>query len=363
MKVLLCTPFDFSGKTPGGISVWAKNISDYYRENYPELELDLYSCTRSHYINENTGRLKRIYYGVVDYIKFIREIRHQVKKHKYDVVHVNSTASLGAIKDIVLCRILRKRTKVVIHYHFGRIPILSQQKNLEWKMVNKTIKLAHKVIVMDARSYDTLKSLGFSNVTEIPNPYSPELEQMVASLEGKVERKKRRVLFISRVFRLKGIYELVTACSKLKDIELRIVGPYEEVDRVQLEAIAGNPDWMEFVGPVSYDKVIDELMSCEICCLPTYSEGFPNIVMECMISKTPLITTPVGAIPQMLDIDGAPCGITVEPRNVEELTNAISCLLSDQETQAELVGRGYERVVNFYNIEIVARQLYNQWQS
>lgn len=363
MKVLLCTPFDFSGKTPGGISVWAKNIYDYNRNNSSDVILDIYSTTRTRYINENTGIIKRIYYGIIDYFHFIRDIRRKVREGGYDVVHMNSTASFGALKDIVLCKCLKKLTKVFIHYHFGRIPTLSKQRNFEWKMVSKTISLAHKVIVMDAESYRTLDSIGYRNVIEIPNPYSPTLDIKAAELAGKVERKKGRVLYIGRVFRQKGIYELVSACAKLSNIELRIVGPYEEVDRQNLLAIAENASWIDFVGPVGYDKVVEELMSCEICCLPSYTEGFPNIVLECMVTKTPIVATPVGAIPEMLDFDGKPCGIRINPRNVDDIVNALGTLLNNGEMQDRIVTNGYKRVSDLYNVQAVVLQLYNTWHD
>lgn len=363
MKILLCTPYNHLGKNPGGISVWAKNIYEYVIGNILDIKFDMYSCDRSHCINENTGTFKRIFYGILDYLHFIYDIFNKVRKEHYDVVHITSTASVGTIKDLLLCCLLRKRTKVFIHYHFGRIPELATQSSMEWKMIQKTAKLAHKVIVMDNASYCVLKEQGVDNVADIPNPYSPDIERIIAELEGKVQRKKRRVLFLSRVFRKKGIYELVAACSKLNDIELRIVGPYESIDKENLMQITGNADWIDFIGPVQYDNVIEELMSSEICCIPTYTEGFPNIVMECMLSKTPLITTPVGAIPQMMDLDGIPCGIFVEPRDVDGLRDAIFSLLGNFEQQEKMTNIGAERVRRLYSVKVVAEQLLHEWAS
>lgn len=360
----MCTPYDFSGKTPGGISVWAGNIADYHAAHPDEgVCLDVFACTRTHYVNENTKTLLRVYYGVVDYLGFIKEINRKVKKEKYDVVHINTTASMGALKDIVLCRLLKKKAKVFLHYHFGRIPSLIQSNNLEWKMINRSIKSAYRAIVMDHASFKALKAINMNNVVEIPNPYSPKLEELVANLQGKTERKKHRVLFAGRIFKQKGVYELVQACSKIQDIELRLVGPYEESDKQNLISLAKNGSWIQFVGPVSQETVIEELLSTDIFVMPTYNEGFPNAVLECMITKTPIIVTPVGAIPEMLDFDNDPCGIKIRPRNVDDIVSAIQSLIDDEELKKNLTQKALCRVKEQYSLEEVGKRLFNIWKS
>lgn len=364
MKVLLCTPYDSSEQAIGGISVWARNIVGYHKSNPSNISLDILDCTRSRSINENTSRIKRLYYGVVDYCDLIKRIYIKAKTEQYDVVHINTTASLSCIKDIVLSRLLgRLGVKVFLHYHFGRIPQLVAAKNREWKMVSNSIKLAHKAIVMDHTSFVALKENGFENVLEIPNPYSPELESLVEKLTPMYSRTKRRILFLSRVFKKKGIYELVQACSKIPNIELRIVGPYEEVDKNKLLEIAGHGDWIHFIGPVKHDVVVREYLQCELFVLPTYTEGFPNAILETMLCKTPTIVTPVGAIPQMLDFDGQPCGISIRPRNVEDIVDAIQKLLGNEELEKTITERGYQRVKALYSVEKVCKQLFAAWNS
>lgn len=362
MKVLLCTPYDCSGITIGGISVWAKNIVDYHKSKPGNIILDVLDCTRSQNINENTSKFKRLYYGIVDYCRLIKKIYTKVQKEQYEVVHINTTASYGCIKDIVLCRLLRGiGVRVFLHYHFGRIPQLVAANNREWKMVYKSIKLAHRAIVMDRTSFIALSDKGLENVVEIPNPYSPELEVLVEKLTPKYSRVKHRILFLSRVFKKKGIYELVQACSKIPNIELRIVGPYEENDKNNLLEIAGYGDWIHFIGPVKHENVVKEYLQCDLFVLPTYTEGFPNAILETMLCKTPTIVTPVGAIPQMLDFDGYPCGMSIRPRNVGDIVDAIEKLLDDEELKNTFTERGFKRVKQQYSVESVCKQLFDIW--
>ncbi len=364
MKVLLCTPYNLSEASIGGISVWAKNIVDYHQCHPGNIELNVLDCTRIHSVNENTGKIKRLFYGIVDYYDLIKRIYIKSKREHYEIVHINTTASLGCIKDIILCRLLRRMgIKVFLHYHFGRIPQLAIANNIEWKMISKSIKLAHRAIVMDHSSLVTLKENGFENVAEIPNPYSPELELLVKKLTPLYSRTKHRILFLSRVFKKKGIYELVQACRQIPNIELRIVGPYEEIDKNRLLEIAGHGDWIHFIGTIKHENVVKEYLQCDLFVLPTYTEGFPNAILETMLCKTPTIVTPVGAIPQMLDFDGQPCGISIRPRCVEDIVDAIQKLLDNDELKRTLTERGLKRVKELYSVKTVCKQLFDAWNN
>ena len=364
MKVLLCTPYDPSGKIPGGISVWAKNIMEYNRAFPEDVTIDVLDCDRTNSINENTGNFKRLYYGIKDYLNIIKQINRKTKKHEYNVVHINTTVSWSAIKDIVLCKMMQKNgVKAILHYHFGRIPSLLKAKNWECKLVRTSIKNAHKAIVMDHDSYKALLNAGFKNVVEIPNPYSPRLETLVEKLRDNVQRKPHRVLFAGRVFKKKGVYELVRACSQIQGIELRMVGPCEEVDKNNLLEIANHGQWIDFVGPVTQEKVIEEMMGCDVFVMPTYTEGFPNAVLECMVTKTPIIVTPVGAIPEMLDFDNNPCGVKIGVKNVKDIISAIQSTIDNEGLKNDLTERAYQRVHELYSLPKVGQQLYSVWRS
>ena len=366
MKILLCSPVSKDAKQAGGISVWANNILEYLDFNQKEnLSCEVVACDRTSRINENTGTLNRIWSGIKDYLAIVNEIKLHLKQKHFDVVHVNSTASISSIKDIFIIHLAhRYGAKVVIHYHFGRIPKLIRQNNWEWKFVKLVTKIADAVIVMDNNSYAALTELGLKNIFNIPNPYSTVLEEQVNAIKASIKRVKRRVLYIGRVFRLKGIYELTEACMRVDNIELRVVGPYDEADKQNLLALCKNAPWFHFVGPITHDKVLEELMACEVFVLPSYSEGFPNAILESMMCKTPIIATPVGAIPQMLEFGSDhPCGISIGVKNVNDIMVAIARIIDNEEMKEDLTARAYHKVRNEYNIHAVGAQLYATWKE
>lgn len=364
MKILLCSPVvGVSATNPGGIAVWEQNIINHYKVHPDDMQIDVQSCDRREYINENTGNVKRVWCGIKDYIRIIKEIKARFEVTHYDAVHMCTTASLSLIKDYVTFRIAkRKGIQTVLHFHFGRIPRLFNENTWETKLLKRVLKIADKIIVMDNYSYDTLRSNGYENVFNVPNPLSPSVLQEIEKFSG-IQRKPRQILYAGRVFRLKGIYELVEACKGIPEVSLRVVGHVDFSDKQTLAALANGESWLDFAGPVAHEQVIKELLACDVFALPSYSEGFPNAIIEGMACGTPIVATPVGAMPDMLNVNTEPCGICVPVKDVVSLREALSALLDDEETK-ELYGRrARKRVSEMYSIDSVWKMLCDVWRK
>ena len=106
------------------------------------------------------------------------------------------------------------------------------------------------------------------------------------------------------------------------------------------------------------------MKSCGIFVLPSYSEGFPNVILESMACGCPIVATSVGAIPEMLAIGSEnPCGICVHQQNVGELRKAIVELLENPLKAAEFSANARKRVYEQYAISKVWEQLVEIWNG
>ena len=363
MKVLFVAPFD--GVT-GGILRWAEHIFNYYQTlDDSDIKMDKFSIGRKHAVN--IGRpIERIINAIKDYGRTIGNYKRILKNNSYDIAHISTSASLSLLKDLLMIKIAhRYGTKTVIHFHFGRIPELQKQNNWEWKLIKKVISMSDSVIVMTESSYKTLTDCGYCNVRLVPNPLSSAVTDYISKhpSRGKIPDT---ILFVGHVIKTKGVEELVDACSHIENVKLKIIGytTDEMKSLLQQKAIncKGDSSWLELIGELSYEQVLDQMQRCDVFVLPTYTEGFPNVILESMACGCAIVTTKVGAIPEMLkEDDSGKYGILIEPQNTEALVSAIKILLFDEDLKKQCRQNACRRVNERYSIPIIWSKLLNIW--
>lgn len=368
MKVLFCSPFLNSDKVAkGGINQWGQYIVSYWKE-YARDTVDLIpvSFDRHHQVCESRSAIGGFVHGVKDLLAPMREAMGKAVRYRPDLVHICTSGGQGALRDLALIAMAKLLgAKVAIHLHFGRIPQLVLGNTLEWKLLRLAIGKADAAIAMNQSTLKALRSCGFKNACYLPNPLDVSVLREIKALEASVERTPRRLVFVGHVFRSKGVFEAVEACKGMDGVTLRLVGKCPEPIKAELRKIAGTgdgADWLEFTGEVSHRQVIEELLQADVFVFPSYSEGFPNVVLEAMACGCPIAASNVGAIPEMLDVDGDACGMCYEPRSVEEVRRAVSKLLGDARLKAEYAAKAKKRVEEQYAIPIVWKQMVDIWK-
>ena len=255
----------------------------------------------------------------------------------------------------------RKRIKTVIHFRFGRIPELAIKKNWEWKLLKKVVGLSNTAIVLDKLSYDTLRSYGFKNVEILPNPIAQGVKAIVDN-HSELDRVPNTVLFTGHVIKTKGVFELVEACNQIPGVKLRMVGHVD--DDMKQKLLQSATCDLYIVGELPYEEVIKEMLKSDVFVLPTYTEGFPNVILESMAAGCAIVTTSVGAIPQMLEEeDDKHYGLVVKPRDIDSLVCGIRRLLIDDELKEECRKNVKVRVNERYSIEYVWDRMCEIWQQ
>lgn len=367
IKVLLVSPY--SDKRTGGIGTWSKIVLDYAQNHSP--------CTVV-FLNTVQGLPKRwsmnyklAYYaiGFFDSLLIIVRLFGLMLIKRPDVVHYTSSAGSALHKDLIAIFIVKNifRKKFVIHWHFGRIPYIFEDKGKEFSLFVKVCGKVNCSITIDERSYQMLKQEGIK-VVNIPNPIPVALQneaQQLSLQDLHSKRKRGIVLFVGHVLRGKGIYELVKSCVLCDEVkQLVVVGPFfdenvkEELVDISKQREGGQ--WLHIVGEKIREDVWNYYSECNVFCLPSYSEGFPYVILEAMAFGCPIVATNVGAIPEMLE---GGCGKLIEAKQVEPLRKALTEVLS-HETQASVMGeRAHEKVLSEYTIEKAYGMYKDVWES
>lgn len=365
-KVVLCSN---SPSTDGGIAAWTKHILQYYKLNASEnFSLSHFPFERKYFIDpSSTPVSKRIIFGIRDYWGIIFSFRKKIKQEKPNVVHITTSASLGLIRDLIMIFIIKsEKINSIIHFHFGRIPELKEKGNWEWRLLRFAIKKADYAIVIDRQSYTTLVDSGYKNVCFLPNPISPDLLSSIEKFKN-IERSKRTILFAGHLLKTKGVFEIVRACIRIPNIKIRMMGKAQSGIPEQLFELAkekGNADWIEILANQNSEVVVKEMLSATVFVLPSYTEGFPNVILESMVCKCPIVATAVGAIPEMLNCNSnEEAGICVAPKNVGALQKGIEQMLENKIFSQHCVENAHKRVLEKYSITVVCGQLNSIWEN
>ncbi len=348
----------------GGITKWTKYILDYSTSNNTGIELEQYYPPTK--VACEGISIKRVWRGVQSYMPLLRGLIEKLKQQRYEVVHFSTSASFSLIRDILTVKIAQKYgAKTVIHFHFGRIPQIFQARNWEYRMIDILIKMTDMVMVMDKASFNTLREAGYKNISLIPNPLSTEVAEMIERNKT-VMREPRKLVFAGHVIKTKGILELVSACKNISNINLEIYGRiYDEMYQALIaEAGQNHHKWLSIKGECQLEEVIKAMLSAGIFVLPSHSEGFPNVIIESMACGCPIVATPVGAIPEMLAINGVnKCGICVPIQNVKALEEAITEMLENSSLAKEYGNNAKCRVEKEYAIASVWSKMSEVWKN
>lgn len=368
MRVLLCSPYLEDGNA-GGIGSWTESILTYYRLQNPDsVTLELFPLNRSEEMYSKEWNVwNRVRYGIKDYLKLLSHFKERLHGN-YDVVHISSSASFGLIKDVLMLQIAKKQhTKAIVHFHFGRMSEIFKHRGWECYLIKTVLKLASHVIVMDSTSYNVLMQNGYTNVSNIPNPLPEKIVKEIQVVrELGYKRESNKILFVGQVIPTKGCYELVEAFKRLDTrFELDVVGMAIPEIKQEMEKKAGECiDRIHFKGEVPHEEVIKYFLTSTVFVLPTFTEGFPYVILESMACGCPIVTTSVGAIPEMLDIaKGIEHGICVKPKDIDALTSAINQMLLNPEYAARCSYNACERVYKKYSIDKVWIMVNNIWRN
>lgn len=163
------------------------------------------------------------------------------------------------------------------------------------------------------------------------------------------EERDNIIGYIGRLSEEKGVLNFVAAVQLLfeknMDSNLKILiggnGPlFPAIEHMLIGSYVNKN--VTLVGWISHDELPSYLNMLKLLVLPSYTEGLPNIVIEAMSCGTPVLATPVGGVPDLIE-DGV-TGFILENNSPETILDGIRHAL-DSPSIAE-VSKNAEALVN-----------------
>lgn len=341
----------------GGISNWVLLIKNYIKERN---DIEIFNINTAPKKRDVDGRniWDRFVIQSIAMIKQYRLLKKILNSESIDILHITTSGQFAIIRDILLLRLARRYIiPTVYHIRFGRIPEIVKKNTIEWKMLKKALILAKNIITVDKETENAINlNIPTIHVKYFPNPFD------LKNIEMKVNHTdKKEIIFLGWCIKSKGIEELLEAwsqiSSKYDDWNLRLVGP---IKNEYYESIKKQHSFYHviFEGELSHNCAMERLKDASIFILPSYTEGFPNVVLEAMAYKKPIIATEVGAIPEILS-DG--CGVLIPAMSSESIADGIEMLINDEEGRYKIGQKAYDKIHFEYDIDIIFKKYMDLW--
>lgn len=275
---------------------------------------------------------------------------------RVELVHCHA-AMYGSFWRKSIFAILARRFKVpvILHLHGSEMrKFHAAQKPIVQRLIVRQLTRATRVVVLAEswRSYiheisPEARIIVVPNYIGLPDPVERTL------------RDKTTLAFLGVIGERKGIYDLLAAMAKARErvpgISLLVGGNGEIENARKVAADLGVSDCVTFLGWVDGTKRAEILKFADVYALPSYNEGLPMSLLEAMSYGLPVLTTPVGGIPELVT-DGVE-GILVEPGNVNAIAEAIVKFANDRVWREDAGKAGRKRIAENYAREIILPRL------
>jgi glycosyltransferase involved in cell wall biosynthesis len=172
-------------------------------------------------------------------------------------------------------------------------------------------------------------------------------------------RETHTLLFLGRLGERKGSYDLLRAVASISDDfpDLKLLmGGDGEIEKIRVEAQRlGIADKVELLGWVRGPDKTALLTRASVYVLPSYNEGLPMSVLEAMAAGLPVISTPIGGIPEAVT-DGVE-GNLVKPGDVDAFSAALRRLLSDPSLRRQMGEAARLKVETVFSMDRIVPQI------
>lgn len=241
-----------------------------------------------------------------------------------------------------------------IHRRTANFALAEKIRNAKFVVTNSAFNAAHLRPLLGPRAASRLHIV-YNGI---------DLAEFRPMVRG-AEPDPPRLLAVGRLVEQKGFEDLLQACAILRDrgltFQCDIVGgaqvPEDSNTCVRLGRLhksLGLAGLVRFVGELPFSRILDAFQAADIFVLPCVVAGdggsdvTPNAVIEAMAMRLPVVSTPIAAIPEIVD-DGIN-GVLVPPRDPVALAEALSSLLGDADLRARLATAARKKIEERFDL-------------
>lgn len=272
----------------------------------------------------------------------------------YDIVHIH-TADYGTEKRKRVFARLTKffGKKLIVHLHSSGA---EYSIGGVWKELYRySFTHADMIFALSNAWKEDIVNAFDLDKSKVEVVYNP-CPKVMSSVPG---QRESYILFAGTLTHRKGYDDLIRAFARVADKmpgwQLKLAGNGELKAGQELAAELGIGNRVEFLGWINGEEKDRAFRHASAYCLPSYSEGFPMGVLDAWAYHLPVISTPVGGLP-----DVARNGENIllfTPGDVDALAFTILRMVTDPDLRLKLTAESAKFADHRFNMNSISNQL------
>lgn len=293
------------------------------------------------------GAIWKLFYLIKGWLTFVFLLP------TYSIVHIHTSEPPSALRKCLflpLAKLFRK--KVIVHFH-----AFSPDTTIcgKYKKIYRYLFTKADAVIVLSQLWEKYVNDVFELGDKIHVIYNP----CTAKPYPQIYDKKKQILYAGTVNARKGYRDMIEAFAIIaKDFpDWQIVfagnGEIEQGKTLAKEfEISRQTVFLGWVSGKAKDKAFKE---ASIFCLPSYAEGFPMAVLDAWSYGLPVITTPVGGIPDVAK-DGENL-LLFNPGDVAALAKQMEKLIKDTTLRNKLSKASLQLARTTFNIDVINKEI------
>lgn len=265
------------------------------------------------------------------------------------IVHIHGAANASFDRCKLFIRMAKKcGKKVILHEHAADF-VEYYNAAIDKQDITDTLRLCDCLIVLSQSWKGYYASIGMEKdkihiLNNIVSP--PEIQPEKHPNDGRLH-----LLYMGEISKRKGGFDLLRAIADNKEyfkdkLTLRMGGNEVDGDIKTYISKHGFESFVSYEGWIAGQKKIDCLNWEDVYILPSYNEGLPIAILEAMAYSHPVISTPVGGIPEV--IHTGENGILVQPGDTKAIADAIKYYIENRDEMKKQGDKAYQVVQDFF---------------
>jgi len=308
---------------------------------------------------------------ILGFVQDMIALFRAINKNSFDIVHLNPSFKINSfVRDsmyLFMINMFHRTQKTMVFFHgWDRFLVEKICRSAFWTRIIRYIyKKASTIVVLFHSCREQLSELGIDPAkikvesTMYATFWNPKDREQL--LKEKINKKKT-ILFMSRFVREKGVFIAADVAhlfvqNRHNEFRFIIAGGGPEFRNLKMYiSETGLEEYIEIPGFVSGEAKKEILAKSDIFLFPSYfQEGCPVVILEAMGAGLAIVSTPAGAIPDIVKQNEN--GFIIDSRDPREFYEAIIKLIEDENLLRKIQKNNIEKAKENYEAKIATRRI------